>query len=357
MRLRALVPPLPENLLDALDACDITTDSDLIFVKNLTELFRKLPPMTMGFQEFLDLVSRVIKQAAAPAIRGDQLLAKERKRREDDIYGDLSTGVPELDVLLGGLRPPRVVEISGDKGSGKTALALQIVLRNLSTVFDSAALWIDTDGAFAPERIPSLLESYPGEVPLKHAVTIINYSDDEQGVGTVLDRLQIALAFDVETTQEVLEQLRFSLSSDPPVPPIVRCVVIDSITPLLGPLLSAISSQGIPSDFSALHATSKFPRFTGHAIMTTFMRQLRALADTFSLTILVINSSSRSLPCNPDSAFLSTVRKPALGPSFTFLTDTTLWLSKDLADSSNADEEATTHVAEIFRSKKTVSHE
>jgi RAD51-like protein 3 len=48
----------------------------------------------------------------------------------------------------------------------------------------------------------------------------------------------------------------------------IRIIVIDSITPLLGPMLSAVSSQG-------------------HAIMTTFMRQLRALSQAFELCIFV----------------------------------------------------------------------
>jgi len=61
---------------------------------------------------------------------------------------------------------------------------------------------------------------------------------------------------------------------------------------------------------------------------------------------------------NPHSAFLTTVRKPALGPSFTFLTDATLWLSAmtiltDATDKGGGDR-STVHVAEVFRSKTTV---
>ena len=77
----------------------------------------------------------------------------------------------------------------------------------------------------------------------------------------------------------------------------------------------------------------------------------------------VINSATvfapgeNSLKHNPNSAFSTTVKKPALGPSFTFLTDATLWLSAIRAERATMDELedwSTTHVAEIFRSKTTV---
>lgn len=48
----------------------------------------------------------------------------------------------------------------------------------------------------------------------------------------------------------------------------VDCIVVDAITPLLGPLLSAVSAQG-------------------HAIMDGMMRELRALAQRHSLPVLV----------------------------------------------------------------------
>ena len=42
----------------------------------------------------------------------------------------------------------------------------------------------------------------------------------------------------------------------------------------------------------------------------------------------VINSSTALKSSNPSSLFATTNRKPALGPSFTFLTDATLWLTR-----------------------------
>lgn len=120
MRLQLLVPPLPQTLVDALTSLNIRTDAELLFSGRPADIFRKLPPGTVDYQEFIDLVSQVTERAAAPAIRGDQLWDEVKRRREDNEFCLLSTGVPELDTLLDGMHPPRVIEVSGDRGSGKT---------------------------------------------------------------------------------------------------------------------------------------------------------------------------------------------------------------------------------------------
>jgi len=61
-----------------------------------------------------------------------------------------------------------------------------------------------------------------------------------------------------------------------------------------------------------------------------------------SLWLQVVNNVVSAKPSNPGSAFATTVHKPALGPSFTYLTDVTIWLS-------NAQEAFGTEVDESFR--------
>lgn len=127
--------------------------------------------------------------------------------------------------------------------------------------------------------------------------------------------------------------------------PRVRLVIIDAVTPLLAPSLSAVSSHG-------------------HAIMSTFMRHLRTMARSHYLAFLVslytvhialsnslkiVNNTSASHPHDPSS----TTRKPALGPSFTFLTDCTIWLARH-DGAANAEAGSSIHVAEIFKSRSTV---
>lgn len=69
--------------------------------------------------------------------------------------------------------------------------------------------------------------------------------------------------------------------------------------------------------------------------------------------------STSSNASNPQPALKSAIRKPALGPSFTALTDATLLLSKyDQASRepmSDYDGNYTAHVAEVSRSRTNVS--
>lgn len=185
-----------------------------------------------------------------------------------------------------------------------------------------------------------------------------------ESTSTVLERLQVSLVLNVETARALLEDLESSLTVCMPNRPLmqmiqgsqanaspgVRLVIIDSVTYLLAPSLSAVSSHG-------------------HAIMTTFIQHLRSMARSYYLAFLVsvhtssialsnslevVNNTSASPPHNSLSAFASTVRKPALGPSFTFLTDCTVWLARH-AYTTNAETRSSIHVAEVFRSRSTVS--
>ncbi|KAL1940160.1 hypothetical protein VTO73DRAFT_9111 [Trametes versicolor] len=317
MRLQHFSPPIQNELVQALQDIGIRTDTDLLLSEDPTKIFTRLPQdLGISLLDFRRAVAKVAELASATPTYGDRMLEQELKRQEDIFTDDMRVGVPALDALLGGFSPPRVIEVSGDKGSGKTALALQLSLRHLAQVSDSSVLWIDSNGEFSPERVSTMLQQMDGDLS-----------------PNILERLQVSLAFDIEAVHEVLETLRQTLSSRSSYSelPNTRCIVIDSITPLLGPMLSATSSQG-------------------HAIMTTFMRQLRAFADSFLLTILVTNSSTKILPSNPETVF-ETARKPALGPSFTFMADATLWLSQRPPEEPQADDDSTMHVAEVLRSR------
>jgi RAD51-like protein 3 len=317
MRLESAVPSIPAELVAALDhSCGIRTDTDLLFFGSSLDIIKRLPPGTVTLSDLEKFTQLVAEKASVPGHRGDEILAGSRRRSGK--HPQASCGVKELDELVGGFGDSRVFELSGAKGSGKTALALQIVIQCLLVNADSYALWIDTSGDFSAEKTAQLVRHFD-----------IAVSDK------VLERLQVSLSFDIEAVHDVLEALHISLLSSRTVGPIVRWIVIDSITPLLLPSLSAVSSQG-------------------HAIMTTFMRRLRELARAFGITIMAINGTSAAAPFNQSSAFASTIRKPALGPSFTFMTDCTLWLSKmkDIPDSEGS---FSVHVAEVFRSRATRS--
>ena len=129
--------------------------------------------------------------------------------------------------------------------------------------------------------------------------------------------------------------------------------------------------------------------------MVGFMRQLRTLSRIHHLTVLVSTMSSclvmahsrqkqvlnaatnirdsggdsRSIT-NSSSAFVWTTRKPSLGPSFSFLSDGTLWLSRwkgrehadrmDVIPERESSDEITPeeeelYIAEVFTSRFIVS--
>ncbi|KIY44136.1 P-loop containing nucleoside triphosphate hydrolase protein [Fistulina hepatica ATCC 64428] len=289
MRLASYIPRISSDIVTALNAVGIRTDTDVLCLP-LSELCQRLPAFTRKqLREFVHAVSAL---SAPPGRTAMDLLLLDSDESLDTTT--LETGVAHIDTLLGGgFSRKHVYEVSGDTGSGKTSLALNLVLRHLSLQPSSSALWIDTIGAFSAERATKIVSKYTKNSTL------------------VLDRLHVSLAFDVGNVLSIVHTLESHLSS-----PNLSCIIIDAITPLLAPLFSAVSSHG-------------------HAIMTDMMRQLRNIASRRSLTIIesflnVINNSTSSHVSDIFSIYSAhTGRKPSLGPSFTFLTDATIWLARN----------------------------
>ncbi|KAH8980878.1 P-loop containing nucleoside triphosphate hydrolase protein [Lactarius akahatsu] len=277
-------PPLPATLVANLTSLNIRTASDLIFASP-AELIGKLPAGSITFAELTHHIAHVTAAFAGPAITADKLIAELEPRAGQEPHS--SSGLPALDELIGigndfgGAPGGRLIEISGTSASGKTALALHIALHHLTSHPAAAALWLDTTGNLAPARLASLVSRSSGQS------------------SQPLARLNIATVFDTATATHTIATLDASSGHGSHVPqraPQFRCVVIDTVTALLGPRLSNLSSQG-------------------HAEMTSFMRLLRATAQKHGLCVLVLNDAT-------------TAGHPALGASFTFLTDVTMWLAR-----------------------------
>ncbi|KAI0067344.1 P-loop containing nucleoside triphosphate hydrolase protein [Artomyces pyxidatus] len=314
--LASFSPPIPTALLEHLAAINIRSAPDLIFSDTET-LLRGLPRGITTLSELKTCIARVIALVAAEGVSADQLYKAEVSAEGEQVM----SGISELDDLLGGglggVGNGRVIEVSSDSGGGKTAFALHVVMRHLSLHENAAALWIDTTSDLSPERLTRVLPRQPGPA-----------------ASTVLDRLHISQAFDLDAAYAIVDDLRATLSTSSEAPLQPRIMVIDMITSLLGPHLSAVSSQG-------------------HATMTTFMRGLRDIAHTYGLSILVLNASTAVRSSTVPSVFANRVRKPALGPSFTFLTDATIWFARPPDDASLASPAADheRRVAEIVRSR------
>ncbi|KAG5341570.1 hypothetical protein C0989_009272 [Termitomyces sp. Mn162] len=118
MRLTALIPALSPELVSSLDKCGVRTDSDLLF-RPVVEVYLQLS--SEDGISLLDLeraVELTAELASAPGIAGDELLAQETQAQEQ--APTLFSGVGGLDNLLCGFGGCRVIEITGDKQSGKT---------------------------------------------------------------------------------------------------------------------------------------------------------------------------------------------------------------------------------------------
>ncbi|KAH9989466.1 hypothetical protein BJV77DRAFT_948467 [Russula vinacea] len=296
-QLSNITPPLPPSLLANLSTLNIHTAPDLIFAPP-AELLRKLPAGSITFPELTHHIAHVRNAFAGPALTGDQLIGELEARAR---LPSVRSGLPALDSLVGdsfgGASGGRVVEISGASASGKTALALHIVLHHLRLYPTDAALWLDTTGNLAPARLATLASRSRDE-PATHQEP--------------LTRLNIASTFDTATAARTIEAFdteggtsgRPESHARP-----FRIVVLDTVTALLGPHLSGISSQG-------------------HAEMTMFMRLLRTTAQKHGLCILVGTPSLRLSAQTPVLNDSTAAGRPALGASFTFMSDATLWLAR-----------------------------
>ena len=186
MRLSSLSQEiLPTALVDALRTLGIVSDADLFFSATPLEVWRKLPPGLMSLSEFERRVKAVMIQCAVPGF-----VATEAGGRPapDQVKPGITTGVDNLDNLLGATLRESVVEISGRHGSGAAVrshflpcsifrlkhfclgansktLALQVACSHLASYPNMTALWIDTTGDFSPTKADITLRSMePREV-------------------------------------------------------------------------------------------------------------------------------------------------------------------------------------------------
>ena len=119
MRLKAITPKLPANLTTAPEDSGIRTDADLLFNSGTAmQLYEKLPQGTVTLAELEGYIKRVAEVVSAHMLTGESLLAQEIE--QGSTFIPISTGIPQLDQIVNGRYGPKVLEISGDHGTGKT---------------------------------------------------------------------------------------------------------------------------------------------------------------------------------------------------------------------------------------------
>jgi hypothetical protein len=137
MRLSTLSPAiLSPELLKGLNGLGIWTEFDLLFPAieggksgHLKHLLKSLPAGCIRLQELEQVYDAVSEFASAPVSTGwDSLHRISIIRRKVDLH----SGMQALDELMDGFGGRRVLEIAGDKGSGKTVCYCSILMCILS---------------------------------------------------------------------------------------------------------------------------------------------------------------------------------------------------------------------------------
>lgn len=152
-----------------------------------------------------------IINAARDALEMSWMTAKELLERRGEV-GKITTGSKNLDELLGGgIETQAITEFYGKFGSGKTQichqLSVNVQLPPEKGGLNGAALYIDTENTFRPERIIQMAESVginPDQV-LKKIYVARAYNSDHQMIL-------------VEKAREIIEEKN------------IRLIVVDSLT-------------------------------------------------------------------------------------------------------------------------------
>jgi len=81
--------------------------------------------------------------------------------------------------------------------------------------------------------------------------------------------------------------------------------------------------------------------------MQSFTHLLRLMTKNYNLITLLVNTAVRTTASNPQSAFIATNVKPALGVSWTFTADTCLLMHRSVDEH--------TVIVEVIRSRSGVN--
>ncbi|KAG8931195.1 hypothetical protein FRC02_003091 [Tulasnella sp. 418] len=319
-----------EDIIRELSNAGFKTSADLLFADSPANTYNKLPQGLMTYSAFLHLLDCLTAFASAQIFSSSDVYEHETAVEAARFGGE--TGMRQLDQLFSGVSGIYgVIELSGGVS---TVIALTILLRHLTLNPEHSSRWIDCNSDFFVDKAALILDKMEGP-----------------GKDTALERLRVHICNDdVKDLNNALFHLGSQLDrtwEDSARPCRTRFLVVGSMNSFFSPSLSTLSSQG-------------------HADLTAFMHQLSSFAQNYKLTVFVLNNTVASTPRNPLSAFVSAVTKPGLGPTFTYLTDTTIFINNAEKVFGEHDETLTrlrkremegitVYVAEILRSRHTMA--
>lgn len=202
------------------------------------------------------IAQKIIEAAKEMAEVGGFITAEELAEKRKSI-GFITTGSKDLDGLLGGgVETQAITEVFGEFGSGKSQLAHQLCINVQLPVdkggLDSAAIFVDTENTFRPQRIVQMAEGKG----LDPAVAMKN--------------IRVARAFNsshqillVEKSEELLRQGN------------TRLLVIDSLT---ASFRAEYIGRGTLAERQQL--------------LNKHLRTLHELADLYDVAVFVTNQVS-----------------------------------------------------------------
>ncbi|KAG9288509.1 hypothetical protein G9A89_015715 [Geosiphon pyriformis] len=274
-----------ERVIKALNGIGIRTETDLLFVTDEIVLSQvKFYPPRAQLEAFR---AQVVRRLRAVPKTGLNIL------NEKENCQPLSTGCFAIDKLFsGGMYPGEVSEISGPTATGKTQLAFFAAITTITSSPDNNVLFIDTSNCFSAQRVSSLF---------LNSDRFVNARDSGMDEVDLMEKLRVSHCFDIYAVMDAIQAVADSIAQEREVfYSNLRLIIIDSITAILSSLLTISTSQG-------------------HSLMLGLSRMLHTVAKKHQIAVLVINSAVRAHPNNSMSAFSSTMTKPALGLTWTYL--------------------------------------
>ncbi|MCJ1244164.1 hypothetical protein MMC30_001362 [Trapelia coarctata] len=283
-----------------------------------------------------------------------------------------STGCITLDkALRGGFRYGEITSMAGASGMGKTLIALHAAASHLISCTKSEVAIIDTTGTFSPLRLRNVISHHISQLPTSESYRQSGYvyekvpanakagsSESLQEKATVmLDRVHVMRVFDfpgvVEAIGEVSERCEEydRLQNDGHRREAVdkpevgnsddgeRGTVESEINAREHSLLGDIGMIIIDNISNVISSMMSKNQTSAQALLTTSLRSLHHLTTSHNICTLLLNAavsltpSTNSTygnsfrPSDNASIFSSTNGRPALGRTYAFLIDTSVFLS------------------------------
>ncbi|GMH42880.1 hypothetical protein BSKO_10799 [Bryopsis sp. KO-2023] len=183
----------------------------------------------------------------------------------------LSTGCPDIDAALGGvLYGGRLVELTGESGSGKTQICHMVAANTAKNTPGGRVIYIDTSNTFSPARL-----------------TQVAAQADQR---TVLSNVTVFRPHDMSDVLGFVDELGVEMSQTHPSNQRPVLIILDSVPAVVSPVLGGVG-----------------PHRIGYTLMVALGRALKSLALDFGVVVLTTNHEVRT----------SEQAKPALGEHWT----------------------------------------